>query len=224
MADCSFGITGKDFVLLASDQSAGRSIIKMKSDENKIRTLSPGLALAFGGEPGEFTSLGKRRLMGGTSNELAKRGGESDMIKRDTNNFVDYVERNLRLYQIRNNTELLPAPASAFIRKELANSIRSRSPYAVNLLLGGYDKVHSEAHLYSIDLYGTKAILPYAAQGLGIYVALSTMDKYWYPDITRDEAVELLKKCVAEVKLRLAYQFTFNAIVIDKEGVKNLPL
>ncbi|KAJ9096832.1 Peptidyl-prolyl cis-trans isomerase [Naganishia friedmannii] len=166
----------------------------MKSDENKIRTLSPGLALAFGGEPG------------------------------DTNNFVDYVERNLRLYQIRNNTELLPAPASAFIRKELANSIRSRSPYAVNLLLGGYDKVHSEAHLYSIDLYGTKAILPYAAQGLGIYVALSTMDKYWYPEITREEAEELLRKCVAEVKLRLAYQFTFNAVVIDKDGVKDLPL
>jgi 20S proteasome alpha/beta subunit len=45
--------TGKDFVLLASDQSAGRSIIKMKSDENKIRKLSPGLAMAFGGEPGE---------------------------------------------------------------------------------------------------------------------------------------------------------------------------
>lgn len=28
------------------------------------------------------------------------------------------------------------------------------------------------------------------------------MDKYWYPDITRDEAIELLKKCIAEVKLR----------------------
>jgi 20S proteasome subunit beta 4 len=55
---------------------------------------------------------------------------------------------------------------------------------------------------YSIDLYGTKAILPYAAQGLGIYVALSTMDKYWYPDITREEAIELLRKCIAEVKLR----------------------
>jgi hypothetical protein len=25
----------------------------MKSDENKIRKLSPGLAMAFGGEPGE---------------------------------------------------------------------------------------------------------------------------------------------------------------------------
>lgn len=51
--------------------SAGRGIIKMKSDENKLKTLGPHLAMAFSGEPG------------------------------DTNNFADYVDRNLRLYQIR---------------------------------------------------------------------------------------------------------------------------
>jgi 20S proteasome alpha/beta subunit len=48
-----YNTTGKDFVLLASDQSAGRSIIKMKSDENKIRQLSPSLCMAYGGEPGK---------------------------------------------------------------------------------------------------------------------------------------------------------------------------
>jgi 20S proteasome alpha/beta subunit len=53
---------GKDFVLLASDQSAGRSIIKMKSDENKIRQLSPSLCMAYGGEPGERI-LGLSRLL-----------------------------------------------------------------------------------------------------------------------------------------------------------------
>lgn len=62
---------GKDYVLLASDMSAGRSIIQMKSDENKIKALGPHLAMAFGGEPG------------------------------DTNNFADYVDRNLRLFHIR---------------------------------------------------------------------------------------------------------------------------
>jgi hypothetical protein len=92
--ECSFGLTGEfhpctsaeashtlssleadrpgsDFVLLASDTSAGRSIIQMKSDENKIKALGPHLAMAYGGEPG------------------------------DTNNFADYVERNMRLYHIR---------------------------------------------------------------------------------------------------------------------------
>jgi 20S proteasome subunit beta 4 len=62
---------GKDYVILCSDMSAGRGIIKMKSDENKLKVLGPNLAMAFSGEPG------------------------------DTNNFADYVDRNLRLYQIR---------------------------------------------------------------------------------------------------------------------------
>lgn len=64
-------LTGKDYVLLASDMSAGRSIVQMKSDENKIKALGPHLAMAYGGEPG------------------------------DTNNFADFVERNLRLFHIR---------------------------------------------------------------------------------------------------------------------------
>lgn len=43
----------------------------MKSDENKLKTLDPHLAMAFSGEPG------------------------------DTNNFAEYIERNMRLYNIR---------------------------------------------------------------------------------------------------------------------------
>lgn len=64
-------ITGKDYVILASDMGAGRSIVRMKSDENKLKTLGPHLAMAFSGEPG------------------------------DTNNFAEYIERNMRLYNIR---------------------------------------------------------------------------------------------------------------------------
>jgi 20S proteasome subunit beta 4 len=64
-------LVGKDFVLLAADTSAGRSIIQMKDDENKIKALGPHIAMAYGGESG------------------------------DTNNFADFVDRNLRLYQIR---------------------------------------------------------------------------------------------------------------------------
>ena len=58
-------------MILASDMNAGRGIIKMKSDENKIRALGPHLAMAYGGESG------------------------------DTEQFTDYVERNMRLYHIR---------------------------------------------------------------------------------------------------------------------------
>jgi 20S proteasome subunit beta 4 len=98
----------------------------------------------------------------------------------------------------RTHSPLLPPSASSWIRRQLADSIRSRRPYAVNLLLGGYDTTTSLPHLYWIDYLGTKAIVPYAAHGLGVYVSLSTMDKYWYEGMGKREAFECFKKCVAE--------------------------
>ncbi|KAK8865893.1 hypothetical protein IAR55_001041 [Kwoniella newhampshirensis] len=192
--ECSFGITGKDYVLIAADTSAGRSIVRMKSDENKIKTLGPHLAMAYGGEPG------------------------------DTNNFAEYIERNLRLYHIRNHFPLLPPSASAWIRRTLAESIRSRKPYAVNLLLGGYDTTTDLPHLYWIDYLGTKAIVPYAAHGMGVYVSLSTMDKWWYEGMDKREGIEVLKKCVDEVEKRLTVALKFNCILIDKNGIHKIDL
>ena len=102
----------------------------------------------------------------------------------------------------RNHTPLLPPSASAWIRRTLAESLRSRSPYAVNLLLAGYDTTLSSPHLYWIDYLGTKAVVPYAAHGLGMYVALSTMDKWWYPEMGRTEGVQVLRRCIDEVGKR----------------------
>jgi 20S proteasome alpha/beta subunit len=53
--ECSFALTGKDYVLVAADTTASRSIVKMKVDEDKIKTLSPHLLMAYSGESGSFT-------------------------------------------------------------------------------------------------------------------------------------------------------------------------
>ena len=66
----------------------------MKSDENKIKALGPHLAMAYGGEPG------------------------------DTNNFADFVERNLRLFHIR--YVYWTHQQSAFLRSKLSHSVLSR--------------------------------------------------------------------------------------------------
>lgn len=174
--------------------SAGRSILQFKSDENKIKELGPHLAMAYGGEPG------------------------------DTNNFADYVERNMRLYAIRHHHPLLPHAASSWIRRSLADSLRSRRPYAVNLLLGGYDTTSDTPHLYWIDYLGTKADIPYAAHGMGMHVSLSTMDKYWYEGIDRRAGVDVIKKAINETQTRLTIKFNFNCIIIDKNGIHKLEI
>ena len=53
--EVSFALTGKGYVLIAADTTAVHSIIKVKSDVDKIKELSPHLLMAYSGEPG--TSL-----------------------------------------------------------------------------------------------------------------------------------------------------------------------
>ena len=166
--ECSFALTGKGYVIVAADTTAARSIVKMKTDEDKIKALSPHLLMAYSGEPGNlrFLFLLKSYCI---SYFLTTPG--------DTIQFAEYVERNIRLYQIRNLYALRPSAAASWIRRSLAESLRSRKPYSVNLLLGGYDTASHEPHLYWIDYLGTMTSVPFGAHGYGSYFALSLLDR-----------------------------------------------
>lgn len=52
--EVSFALTGKGYVILAADTTAAHSIIKVKTDVDKIKELSPHLLMAYSGEPGEL--------------------------------------------------------------------------------------------------------------------------------------------------------------------------
>lgn len=193
--DISFAITGKGYVILAADTTASHSIIKVKSDEDKIKALSPHLLMAYTGEPG------------------------------DTVQFAEYIERNIRLYQIRNTYALRPASAASWIRRVVADSLRSRKPYAVNLLLGGYDTKTHTPHLYWIDHFGTLVSLPFAAHGYGNYFALGLLDRYHDPEATLEEGLATLKRCLDEVSKRLVVApGNYKVKVVDKDGVREIEL
>lgn len=86
--------------------------------------------------------------------------------------FAEFIQANVQLYSMRNAFELSPAATASFVRGELARSLRSRSPYTVNLLLGGYDKVADKPSLYWIDYLASLAPVPYAAHGYAQYVRM----------------------------------------------------
>ncbi|KAJ1020441.1 probable multicatalytic endopeptidase complex chain PRE1 [Ustilago sp. UG-2017a] len=193
--ECSFGITGKGYTIIASDSNAARSIVKMKSDVDKQKVLSDHLVMTFSGEPG------------------------------DTLQFSEWIERNSRLYSIRNHVELRPKSAASWIRKELAESLRSRNAYQVNLLLGGFDLPSSEPALYWIDYLGTLATVPFAAHGYGAFFAMSTLDRYHRPDMSLEEGLDLLRRCINELKQRFIVDLgTFTVRVVDREGARTVEL
>lgn len=129
------GITGKDFVLVAASKAAMRGATILKSSDDKTRPLNKHNLLAFSGEAG------------------------------DTIQFTEYIQANIALYSMRNETDLGPSAVASFIRGELAKSLRSRKPYNVNLLLGGVDPITREPSLYWLDYLASSAKLPYAAHG-----------------------------------------------------------
>ena len=91
------GITGRDFILLASDaQSLSSILIQKPSGVDRHLTLTPHCVLTFSGEHGDSVQFG------------------------------EYVQRNVRLYGIRTGLELTPWACANFVRKELAEALRSR--------------------------------------------------------------------------------------------------
>jgi 20S proteasome alpha/beta subunit len=88
--------------------------------------------------------------------------------------FAEFIQANIQLYSMRNGMELSPAATANFVRGELATALRSRRPYTVNLLLGGYDKIADKPTLYWIDYLASLAPVPYAAHGYAQYVFLES--------------------------------------------------
>ncbi|KAL8220548.1 UNVERIFIED_CONTAM: Proteasome subunit beta type-2 [Gekko kuhli] len=107
------------------------------------------------------------------------------------------------------------------------NDCKDMTPYHVNLLLAGYDEQDGPA-LYYMDYLASLAKAPFAAHGYGAFLTLSILDRYYKPNITRAEAIEILKKCLEELQKRFILNLpSFNARFIDKDGiheVDNVPL
>lgn len=59
MADCVFAIAGKDFVIIASDLAATRSILKIQDEDSKLTQLANNQILAVSGENADRNDFSK---------------------------------------------------------------------------------------------------------------------------------------------------------------------
>lgn len=138
--------------------------------------------------------------------------------------FAEYVQANIQLYSKRNGSELSPYEVSSFVRSSLAKSLRSKNPYNVNLLLGGFDPITDKPELYWIDYLASSARVPYAAHGYAQYYCLSLLDKHHHPDIDFEQGMKILRMCTDELKRRLPIDFKGVLVkVVTKDGIRVEP-
>ncbi|XP_063687947.1 proteasome subunit beta type-2-like isoform X2 [Bolinopsis microptera] len=190
--ECLIGITGKDFVVVASDNLSAHSIIAIKHDAQKQFELGDKMIMAVSGDAGDMT------------------------------NYAEYIQKNLKLYEMVHGYKLTPNAAANFSRKVMAQALRSRGPYMVNLLLAGVEDDGTPS-LYFMDYLAAMTKEKFAAHGYGSFFILSTLDRYYREDMTKDQAVDLLKTCIREVQSRFIVNLNaFSVKIIDKDGIKEL--
>ncbi|XP_023326623.1 proteasome subunit beta type-2 [Eurytemora carolleeae] len=119
--------------------------------------------------------------------------------------------------------ELSPSAAANFTRRNLADYLRSRTPYQVNLLIAGYDTATQQPELYHMDYLAAMIKPAYAAHGYGGSFTTSIMDRHFRPDMTKAQAYALMIECVREVQKRLIINLpNFTIVVVDKDGVAEM--
>lgn len=135
--------------------------------------------------------------------------------------FSEYIIANIRLYALRNSRYLSTKAVANFTRGELATALR-KNPYHCNLLLAGFDEKTGPS-LYWLDYLATLNSVNTGGTGYGNYFVQATFDKLWRPDMTQEEALEMIKKGIEEVKLRLIVAPShYKVKVIDKDGIRTV--
>ncbi|RMX37294.1 hypothetical protein pdam_00008917 [Pocillopora damicornis] len=128
------------------------------------------------------------------------------------------------IIRMKDGYELTPHAAANFTRRNLADALRSSSAYQVNLLLAGYDDTEGP-ELYYMDWLASLQKIPFAAHGYGSFFSLSILDRYYKPGLSREEATELLKKCIEEVQRRFLVRLPdFFVRIVDKDGVHDVSI
>ncbi|RWW25558.1 hypothetical protein GW17_00010097 [Ensete ventricosum] len=201
--ECVFGMVGDGFALVAADTSAVHSILVHKSNEDKVMILDSHKLLGASGEAGDRS-------------------------------FTEYIQKNVHVYEFRNGIPLTTAATANFTRCELALALRkvrpscpvhivflvSQNPYFVNILLAGYDK-NIGPSLYYIDYIATLHKVDKGAFGYGSYFSLSMMDRHYKSGMSLEEAIDLVDKCIIEIRSRLVVAPpNFVIKIVDKDGAR----
>jgi 20S proteasome subunit beta 4 len=179
-------------VVLATDQSNAYSIIVFQTNMDKIKNLTSHSAMGVSGP-------------------------NSDLVT-----FTEYIQKNLKLYELSNDGLKLSVHAQAnFCRGELAAALR-KGPYQVNLLLGGYDE-KAGGSLYFMDMYASMSKVKYGCQGYASHFCHGLMDRQYKGEgkMTEQDAIDLIQACIKELQKRFLMSLpNFIIKVIDKDGVR----
>lgn len=116
------------------------------------------------------------------------------------------------------------SPTYISVQLQLASALR-RGPYQTNVLLAGYDELDGSVSLFFMDYLASFAKVNFGAHGYAANFILSVFDRDWKPNMTLEEGLDVVRRCIHELKTRfLISQPVFTIKVVDKSGTRKVSL
>ena len=69
-------------------------------------------------------------------------------------------------------------------------------------MIGGYDHIDGTAKLYWMDYLGTLQQITKGSHGYAAYFVNSVLDNNYQKDMTLEEGIAAMKKCIVELRTR----------------------
>jgi len=136
----------------------------------------------------------------------------------DAANFVELIEKNIKLHTLRTGLKLSTKASANFTRNELATALRKGS-YQVDMLIGGVDE--DGPHLYFMDYLASCEEVNKGAHGYGAMFTFGLMDRYYKEGLDLEEAKDLIRKCIKELETRFIVDLgSYMCKVVDKDGTR----
>eukprot|EP00916_Digyalum_oweni_P005987 GHVL01010324.1.p1 GENE.GHVL01010324.1~~GHVL01010324.1.p1 ORF type:complete len:192 (+),score=20.29 GHVL01010324.1:34-609(+) len=140
----------------------------------------------------------------------------------DRSQFCHFIQKNAHHHRLKTGIALSTKATASTTRNELARAIR-KSPYQVNLMLGGVD--NEGPQLFTLDYMGCCVSVPKGAHGYGAFFVSSILDRYWTPDMDLEEGIKIAKLCKEQMKQRfIISQSDFIVKIANKDGVRKVAL
>lgn len=188
------GICGKDFVIIAANANLSRSVVIMNHEQDRLSEINKNCVMGVSGDFGDALVLS------------------------------EYIKANVSLEEDRESGKSLTMNAlSSYVRKEIANSLRSQNAYQTNVIIAGCDIKEEKTipSVYWIDYLATLKRVPYAVHGHASSFCASILDRNYKEEMDETEVISLLKSCLNEIRKRFSInQGEFIIKMVDKKGIR----
>lgn len=112
----------------------------------------------------------------------------------------NYAREYSKMLSLENKVPITPSLVSRILSERIHSRLRE-SPIDCQSIIGGLDS--SSTQLYCVDRYGACHEDRFCVTGYGQYFVLGIYDMLYRRDMSEDESIDLISKCLRVMKERL---------------------